>query len=644
MHLRRGEPQARTGQVVSVGQPIGTAGSSGWTDRVGVQFQLQSTPAWNEIGSAGWFQTRSLPVSFSDPDGISQDPVGVPEAADLVISGNPGAGFDPFRFRHRPTGLPASVPFESGVERDVSGAYDADSSDGYGIHFAPQFEIPDVDAFDPSSPATEPDPTGSAEPGATFAALDLVEPDPGTPVRPLFGGELAFAGCATGESASLGRTVAITFEVDGATYLGIHGNLSDIDPLLLAAAPLEPTLMIEPDMVIGHYGAIAAPGEVALLECGDAPPASGDLFAAIMRGASVTPDGEITGGTPISPEPLVGRRGYEGFAWWSGPVAAADMADSAGNPRANWNKSTTAQAAHVPFGDTVRLSARVRDRVDIAEVRFRAWYPDWPRLRPSGELPTFDPDRNWRQLATCKPRGESGGSDCSWKGDRRDAVVTFSWDPTATEVGSAEPWLPRARTPMSRSIDACVPVSLAVEVVDTAGKVRSEVSSLPRPDRCDRRSAERDPKARLVYLDPLVPPATPTVRKGVQNDRGWPAVYQPDPLKGAIVWRDRSDNEDGFRIYARRSWFEADCSVTDGPWSIVTEVAADRERYRPNHKKVVKSIKVPNIPDVPGSMTRWEYSVAAFNEVGTTERVPIGIFLGGSEAFCDQGLELPPDL
>jgi hypothetical protein len=197
---------------------------------------------------------------------------------------------------------------------------------------------------------------------------------------------------------------------------------------------------------------------------------------------------------------------------------------------------------------------------------------------------------------------------------------------------------------MSRALDSCVPVSLAVEVVDTAGKVWSQIDRLPRPTRCDQRSAERVSNGRLVYLDPLEPPAAPTVRKGVTNDRGWPAVYQPDPLKGAIVWRDRSDNEDGFRVYARRSWLEADCSITDGPWSVVTEVAANRERYRPNHNKVVQSIKVPKIPDVPGYLTQWEYSVASFNEVGTSKRVSVGIFLGGSEAFCDPGLEPPPDL
>jgi hypothetical protein len=146
-----------------------------------------------------------------------------------------------------------------------------------------------------------------------------------------------------------------------------------------------------------------------------------------------------------------------------------------------------------------------------------------------------------------------------------------------------------------------------------------------------------------LYLDPLTRPAAPSAR-GKARDRGWPPVYGPDPLDGAIVWRDRSDNEDGFRVYARRSWFEADCSVTDGPWQLVATLPADTTRHRPNHGKVRRSIPVPDIPDVPGYMVRWEYAVAAYNEVGASRRVPVGGFLGGSEAFCDTGLEPPPDL
>lgn len=632
LHLRRGDPVVRIGQVVSAGQHIGSAGSSGWTDEVGVRFQVQRTPAWNAVGTGGWFQTRSQPASFSDADVLTQRTDGVPQTDDMVFSSNPGPAFEPFRFRRRPTSLPANVPLDVGAERSISAAYDAGSDDGYGLHFAPEVEPPSVD---PSGPVSE--------------DADPVETTPGTAVRPLFGGTLAFAGCASGASASLGRMVAIEFGSGETTYLGVLGNLSDIDPALLDLDPDAPPVIVGTNDPVGHYGAILPDGVGRTLECGD-PDDEADahsdagLFASILRGATITQDGEISGGTPVSPEPLVGERGYEGLAWWNGPVVAATVADEAGKPRARWNRKTTAAASHVPFGEEVRLTARVTDRVDIAEVRFRAWYPRWPRPLPSTEFDSFDPATTWRQLAVCLPPGRGDGSDCTWNGDSQDALVTFRWDPAATETSDMEAWLPRARTAMTRSMESCVPVSLAVEVVDTAGKVYSEVGDLPRPARCDRRAAERASNSRLVYLDPLVPPVAPARRNDVRNDRGWPPVYQKDLLDGAIVWRDRSSNEDGFRIYARRSWFEQDCSVTDGPWQTVTEVGPNRERYRPKHNAVVKSIKVPTIKDVPGSLLQWEYAVAAYNKAGTTKLVPVGTFLGGSEAFCDPGLEPPPDL
>jgi len=628
LHLKRGKPMVRRGEVVSMGQRIGTAGTSGWTHEVGLQFQLQDTPVWSDRGTRGWFQTASLPVAFADADVVAQRADGVPRTDDLILSDNPGATFDPFRFRPRPRSLPASVPFEAGAEREISRAYDADSPDGYGLHFAPAVEAP-ID--DPSLPA----PDASTDPDEQPLT------DPGTVVRPLFGGELAFAGCASGNSASLGRTVAISLEIDETPYLAVLGGLSDIEPALLDLDPEAPALIIGPNDTLGHYGVISPPEQAPVLECPEADPRDGELFAAILRDATITTEGEIIGGTPVSPEPLVGARGYEGFAWWPGPLAAAELLDEPGRPRSNWNKKTPAHASHIPFGETVRLTARVRDITDIAEVRFRAYYPRWPRVRASAELQSFDSKQTWRELAVCTPPGEPGGSRCQWNGDAQDALVTFRWDPTETETTDIEPSLPRARTAMTRSMDSCVPVSVAVEVVDRAGHVHSDIADLPLPSSCDQRAIDQG-NGRVLYLDPLVPPAAPTSR-GKVRDRGWPPVYSPDPLDGAIVWRDRSSNEDGFRIYARRSWFEVDCTITNGPWQLVTTLPADTTRHRPNHGKVRRSIEVPEIPDVPGFMSRWEYAVASFNEVGASKLVPVGGFRG-SDAFCDPGLEPPPDL
>lgn len=654
LHLRPGSVQVRSGDVVTVGQPLGQAGASGWTDRTGLQFQVQPTPAWDARSRAGWFMTRSQAVAFSDTDVLAQRPDGVPRTGDTVVSSNPGPLRERFRLRRRPTGLRATVPLEIGQERRISAAYEADSPDGYGLRFAPAVDAP-VAVSPASEPEASPAPTATAEamtsPDAS-ATAEVPLTDEGTIVRPLFGGELAFAGCAAGASASLGRMVAISLEVDDETYTAVLGHLSEVEPSLLDLDPTAAPLIIGANELLGRYGVILAPGESPALACpaSDAAaatdPAADELFVAILRGAMVTPEGEIVGGTPVALEPLVGELAYEGLAWWDGPVTAIEAAEEAGRPRASWNRRTPANASHVVFGSPIRLVARVRDRAGIAAVRFRAYHPSWPRSGAGRDLPGFDPRDDWRQLALCAaPQGrrQDPDSPCRWDGDRGDAIVTFDWDPATAPPEPTAPWLPRARPAMTRAATACVPVSLAVEVIDTAGHVWSQVDELPTPGRCDQRGVARDRSARVIYLDPLVPPRTPAAR-GQVTDRGWPAVFEPDPLDGAIVWRDRSDNEDGFRVFARRSYLRPDCSIRQTAWKLVTELPPDTQRYRPRHNRVRASIDVPTFTDVPGRLDRWEYAVTAFNEVGQTDRVRVGGFVAGSEAFCDPGLEPPPDL
>jgi hypothetical protein len=649
LHLTPGTLPVSSGDIVSAGQLIGTAGNSGWTDTIGLQFQVQRTPAWFEQGRGGWFLTESLPVAFSDPDVLAQHPDGVPVTGDSLTSGNPGPIREPFRLRRRPTDLPATVPFEVGAERDLTSAYDADSPDGYGVSFAPLVEPVQSTVPSDGQPgfgaSAQPDSLGatSSSPGAS-PALPLT--DEGTIVRPLFGGELVFAGCASGDSASLGRMVAIKLALDDAQYTAVLGHLSEIEPSLLDIDPAGPPLVIGANEFLGRYGVILADGQSPALDCPATDPASDELFATILRDATVTPEGEVVGGTPVSPEPLVGALAYEGFDWWKGPVRAATIAEEPGRPRARWNARTPAHASHVVFGEPITLASRVRDVADIAAIRFRAYYPDWPRVAATSGLPSFQPTTAWRQLALCTPPtrvGQPASGGCRWQGSRRDAIVSYAWDPSLVTATPTAPWLPRARAALTRASTACVPVSLAVEVVDTAGKVYSEIGRLPLPSACDERAVDRSSTGRVLYLDPLVPPRAPAPR-GQVEDRGWPPVYAPDPLDGAIVWRDQSNNEDGFRVYARRSWFEVDCSVSDGPWKLIRELPAGTTRYRPQHARVVRSIAVPEIDGVPGSMTRWEYAVSAFNEAGETSRTPVGGFVGGSEAFCDPGLEPPPDL
>ena len=339
------------------------------------------------------------------------------------------------------------------------------------------------------------------------------------------------------------------------------------------------------------------------------------------------------GGTPISPEPLVGELGYEGLAWWRGPLSAVEIAEEAGRPRASWNRRTPANASHVDFGRPIRLVARVRGRADIAQVRFRAFYPSWPRPGAGRDLAGFDPRRDWRQLALCTPpqgRRADPDSPCRWNGDRGDAIVTFDWDPALAPQEPTAPWLPRARPTVTRASDACVPVSLAVEVIDTAGHVSSQVSSLPTPTRCDQRSVARDRAARVIYLDPLVPPRSPAPawrRRG-----SWLAArLRPRPARrrrrvaGSLRQRGRLQR---LRPSRATCWPTAACARRPG--DSITDVPPDTQRYRPRHAEVRRSIPVPQVADVPGALDRWEYASPRSTRPARPPRVRVGGFVGGS--------------
>ena len=380
------------------------------------------------------------------------------------------------------------MPLTLGDSRVITGAYDPDSPDGWGLSFAT--------------------PTDSLP--ADVASR-------GVQVRPVFGGEVVFAGCATGRSAPLGLSVIVRQELDDADYFAVLGHLSDISASLLATSDESDPIVLEPGRLVGHYGAVDEDG-LPIQPCPDAT--GTDLFMSILEGAVVSFEGEIFAETPISPEPLRGRGGYEGFAWWRGPLEGVRVGTEAGRPRSSWTSAATRSGAHVAYGDPVVLSARVRDSADIAEVRFRVYYREW--ARPSAAaLPGFDPRTTWRQVAVCRPPGSSGvptrTRGCDWDGDSNDAIVTYEWLPTEAGVQPAAPWLPRARLTITNADEVCVPLSLGVEVIDTSGHARALDGTLPLPLRCDDEASEAVEGARVVYLDPLVPPATPGSRGAIGN-------------------------------------------------------------------------------------------------------------------------------
>ena len=96
-------------------------------------------------------------------------------------------------------------------------------------------------------------------------------------------------------------------------------------------------------------------------------------------------------------------------------------------------------------------------------MRFRAYYPAWPRPASGAGLTSFRPRTAWRQLALCTPPqggdlGKVPGTPCRWTGDTLDASVSFTWDPTTTPPVTSAPWLPRARPAITKAATECVPV------------------------------------------------------------------------------------------------------------------------------------------------------------------------------------------
>ena len=87
-------------------------------------------------------------------------------------------------------------------------------------------------------------------------------------------------------------------------------------------------------------------------------------------------------------------------------------------PGVVWARATTKDASHVPYGEPVTLVARVRSRTDVTEVRFTAYYPDWPNAKDAAKVKGFDPKATWRTLKVCRPKTKG----CTWDGDKRAAT------------------------------------------------------------------------------------------------------------------------------------------------------------------------------------------------------------------------------
>ena len=175
---------------------------------------------------------------------------------------------------------------------------------------------------------------------------------------------------------------------------------------------------------------------------------------------------------------------------------------TATTPKVVWVKKGTAKdASHVPYGEPVTLVTRFHGDVDVAEVRFTAYYPDWPNAKNAAKVSGFDPKETWRTLKVCRPNTKG----CSWDGDRQAATVSYTWDPTVGEKKRSIQGVPKADPAISLASTKCVPVTLGIDAMDASGTITSAPGGKI-AQRCD---AKASGLARTVFLDPLAPPAAP---------------------------------------------------------------------------------------------------------------------------------------
>jgi len=568
------------GDQVSTGQTIGTAGASGWSSDTLLHFMVMSaTPADT---ATPWWRDSIGPIPFGDasvravhPDGIpgaEMNPDGpffpadaaIPAASPSVApsaSIAPSASVAPFpsvvpstavgpsgKPLSRPKDLPARVPWSAGRAHQLAETYDRRSPEGFGI---------------------------------------TVEDGPGDVVYPIFDGEVVFAGCAAGRSVPLGLMVVVRHWLDGHTYDAVFGHLSSVNETLMSTP-----ILVGANDVIGTFGSVAPPFAAHTPAC--AATQGEGLYVGLLRDAQVSAQGEISGGRPVYPEPLIGLGAYEGLTWWDGPMTAIDLDEDQGDPEGRWARSSTKDGSQIQFGGKVTLVAKVSDDVPIREVRFNAYYPDWARPKSARRLDGFDPRSTWRIIAVCRPSGTRGEptrtKGCKWDGSARNATVTFTWNPIKPALKKPAPWQPLVQVPMNEQSDQCVPVSFSFDVFDAGGYRRQAAAGAKRVEPCRGRTAKQ---GKVVNLQPMRPPAAPaTVRLICPSRSVRTACVVEDSDAVTLQWQDRSNNETGFSIYARGSGLAG---------SELCTVAHPQERY-------TRWVRIATLP--PGA-TSWRTSKAS---------------------------------
>lgn len=127
---------------------------------------------------------------------------------------------------------------------------------------------------------------------------------------------------------------------------------------------------------------------------------------------------------------------------------------------------------------------------------------------------------------------------------------------------------------------------------------------------------------------------------------GLPPDQIEDPNREVVRWRDRSDDEAGFRVYARRGFCELrpgsdpnqaleedDFRRSRTKAVLIDELAAGTNRYRPDHAAIDEAL--PQVPESPYSNDQfYDLYVSAFNDAGETKPERVASYFLTPEFRC----------
>ena len=506
------------GHRVGRGRPSGSPARAAGRTTSASSSRSRRRPSAPMSGQPGWFLTRSLPVTFSDPSVTELRPTGVPRTGDVVVSANELADRAPFKLTRRPVDLPAVVPLTVGRRAASSRVRTTlTRRDGWGLSFAT--------------------PIGLA---------------PGRDARQTR---------ARG-AAGLRRRARLRRLRDGAVGIARpHGHRPPEPRRGRLPRGARPPLRHRSD---------AARAPTMTTRSSSSPASSSGTTARPTRTASpVEPCPDATGDGPVHVDPR-GRSRQPGGRDLRGDAHLARAAPRArrlrglrlvartGRGRARGRRSPADRA---PRGRAAR-PARGRTSPSATPSSCRRASATAPTSRRSASAPTTRSGRGRaRPPSTASTRGRPGARSrsagrparaacrtrtrgCDWDGDANDAIVTYRWQPTEAGVQPAAPWLPRARIAITEDDAACVPALARRSRSSTrpatpgrsTGRCRSRLAATTMPPRTVE-------GAHLVYLDPLVPPATPGTR-GATGIRTVPP-NAPDPLDGDVVVARPRDERGG---------------------------------------------------------------------------------------------------